>query len=184
MSKDVSFTPDTVAPAPPVFDLAAGYASEPGTTEPNATVSFGTITAPADRSGQFRIPTLLAVGNNNIALTTTAFAANTSLPANKSFTRVATTTSNEAALDWNNSVLTAITLDGSQPPVASRSLTMVSSAMYDAVNSVSGASSFLDVRVAAPLGSNDIAADNTLLDAAGSGTAGSKLTNSFTTVST
>jgi membrane-associated phospholipid phosphatase len=174
-SQDLSFTLDTQPPAAPVFDLAAGYAvpavggqttfrapSLAGTTEPGARVTLGTgptaITVTADSNGNFTLPdATLSPGANQVTLTATDAAGNTSTYT-KAITRIVPTTANQVAIDWDNATLNAIVLDASAPPVANRSLAMVSGAMYDAVNSVNGASSYLYVHVAAPASSSDIAA--------------------------
>src|SRR5262249_6775304 len=76
----------------------------------------------------------------------------------KSITRTAPATANQVALDWDAQVLGAIQQYASTPEYASRALAIVSAAMYDAENSVSGASNYLYIHVAAPTGSSDIAA--------------------------
>ena len=71
--------------------------------------------------------------------------------------RVAAPTTGDAALDWNRVALDAIRLDASAPPVATRALAMVSTAVSDALSAIDGTPS-LSVRLSAPAGTSPDAA--------------------------
>ena len=119
-------------------------------------MSGPTVVAASD--GSFSIPNVvLSLGDNELTLSATDLAGNSSTDA-KTVTRIAPISPGQVVLDWNNAALAAIQLDASTPEYASRALAMTHAAVYDAVNSVDGASSFLYVHVAASSGSSDVAA--------------------------
>ena len=172
-TKDVAFTLDTQAPVVPNFNLAPGFAVTTsattfrsvtlvGSSDPGimvSTTSSGTLaTTTTGADGSFQLANVvLSVGSNSITLTATDLAGNIST-ATKSISRTTPTTANQVALDWNTQVLNAIQQYASTPEYASRALAIVSAAMYDAENSVSGVSNYVYVHISAPVGSSDIAA--------------------------
>ena len=172
-TKDVAFTLDTQAPVVPNFNLAPGFAVTTsattfrsvtlvGSSDPGimvSTTSSGTVaTTTTAADGSFQLSNVvLSVGSNSITLTATDLAGNSST-ATKTISRTTPTTANQVALDWNTQVLNAIQQYASTPEYASRALAIVSAAMYDAENSVSGVSNYVYVHITAPAGSSDIAA--------------------------
>ncbi|MFZ4431140.1 MAG: Ig-like domain-containing protein, partial [Phycisphaerales bacterium] len=158
---------DTTPPSVPTWTLAAESDSAPlgdnattfrfvnlnGTgAEPGVRLDTGPGTRQftANSDGTFRITDLaLEAGDNTVTVRAIDAAGNVS-----TFARVIVrNVPNDAAspaFEWNNALLEASRLTGEAPPQASRSFAMVAAAMYDALNAVNGASSFLYARVAAP----------------------------------
>lgn len=165
---------DTLAPAEPQFSLDVDSDSAPigddsttyrsvtlvGKTEPSARIDVAPqgIVAFADLNGDFRIGgVVLSIGPNELKVTATDIAGNVA-----AFSRVITRTSPadtaEMANAWMTAMLEAIRLAASVPPVAGRAMAMVSTAMYDAVNSVNAASTAFLARVSSPSGASAPAA--------------------------
>jgi len=168
-TSDVSFTLDTAGPSQPVYDVQSEELVSPdtttyrsllvnGTSDPNSRISFGdSLTITADSSGQFQIPVTLDLGANNITVSATDPAGNVT-HFTRTITRVQSSSSDDVILDWDTTAQNAIVQDASAPPIASRAMAMMSGAIYDAVNAVDASSSFLFVKMTAPVGSSDVAA--------------------------
>ena len=108
-------------------------------------------TGTAGADGTFRVPdALLVPGANSLTLRAVDLAGNASPAATRSITRTEPQDPAQVALDWTAAMLDAVRVSGEAPPLASRNMAMVASAMYDAVNAVNGASSFLYARVPSP----------------------------------
>ena len=171
-SAPLSVTINTQPPAAPAFALST--ADDPtgsgqtmhnvvalvGQSSPGVQVSLASqnLTTTAGVDGTFTLHgAVLSLGADSLTLT-----ANNGIGAISTYTatvtRLAPQTANQVALDWNTQIVNAIQVDASTPEYASRSLAIVSAAMYDSENSVSGASSDLYVHIAAPANSSDIAA--------------------------
>jgi hypothetical protein len=165
-SDPLTLTIKTTAPKAPSFDLAAGTADlGPETTsagrvtligqsDPGVTLALvGTpLSALASGSGVFQIPGVaLAMGANTLTVRATDLAGNTS-SASLTVTRGAPGGPN-AVIVWNQAILSAIQLDATDPPHASRALAMVQSAVYDAVSAIAGTPSYY-VKLAAPAGAS------------------------------
>ena len=148
---DVAFTLDTSAPAGSA-NLAPGSATVSSTetsaasvtlvglTEPGAQVTLGSngpVTT-ANKSGAFQFTNVaLALGSNSVALHIVDRAGNAS-DINASITRDAATAAGDMVTTWDQNTLAAIATDASQATVASRTLAMEASAVYDAVNAIDG----------------------------------------------
>ena len=151
---DHVFTLDTLAPLSPTFDLAV--TSDTGTvgdhettaaivtvkgqtdaTTPIQLVGLGTSTL-SNGTGTFQLPDLaLAVGANAFTLRASDVAGNQS-DFSRTITRLAATQQADVVLTWNQTMLEAIRLDATPPPMASRGMAMVSLAMYDVINAIEG----------------------------------------------
>src|SRR5262249_31287928 len=140
-----AFTLDTTPPASPALDLGAGSASGDhqtsaarvvlvGQTDPNASVALvetGATTV-ANNAGVFQFTDVpVAEGTNVFHARASDVAGNTS-SATTTITRAAGTAQGDVVLFWNQAALDAIETDSSDPAVASRSLAIVQSAVYDA----------------------------------------------------
>jgi len=151
---DRTFPLDTVAPAVPTFDLAvtsdtgpvgdhetsAGIVTLRGQTDPTTAIQLvgSGLSTLSTGTGTFQLPALsLAVGANPLILRATDLAGNQS-EFTQIFTRLAATQQADVVLIWNQTMLEAIRLDASAPPIASRGMAMVSLAMYDALNAIDG----------------------------------------------
>src|SRR5205085_12403748 len=66
-------------------------------------------------------------------------------------------TQQDVVLRWNQATLDAIRLDASAPPMASRALAMVSTAIFDTVSAVEGTPGYL-VKLTPPAGASAEAA--------------------------
>ena len=123
-----------------------------GLTEPGVEVILdgtgqGTV---ADDAGRFAFTGVpLAQGTQTFTVHATDVAGN-SAALSCTITRVAIPAPQNAVLAWNNATLEAIRLDDSTPPVASRALAMVHSAIYDAVNAIAGSPTLYTSESAAP----------------------------------
>jgi membrane-associated phospholipid phosphatase len=166
-------TVDTVAPSEPSLDLdpvsdtppvgdgetTAEAANLVGHAEPGADVSLegANRAAIADGAGRFLFSDVpLALGGNSFAVRATDVAGN-STESGHTITRrpVASDSDQNAVLAWNKVTLDAIRLDASPPPVASRALAMVHSAIYDAVSAIDGLPGLYTSQTAAPGASAD-----------------------------
>ena len=169
-----TFTLDTIAPVAPTFNLSAtsdtGIAGDLetsvatvtliGTAEPGSrlTIQGTSLTTLASIAGTFQLPNVpLVVGSNPLTLVSSDLAGNTS-QALQSFTRLAQAAQSDVVLDWNHTLLEAIRLDATTPPMASRAMAMVSTAVYDSVSAVDGTPGFLIARTALPGTSAEAAA--------------------------
>jgi PAP2 superfamily/Domain of unknown function (DUF4214) len=125
-----------------------------GQTAPGAQLALdvdadGTIdasgTAAADGSFQFNI----SPGIGEIPL---------HLVATDAFRQTATAdlqvSHGDAVIDWNQTLLNAIRVDKTPPPVASRAMAMVQAAVYDAVNAIDGSHATYQISVSAPAGAS------------------------------
>jgi hypothetical protein len=170
---DVFFTLDTVSPTQPSLALSAGSDTEPvgdgqttadrvalvGQTDPTSLVtllSTGVATT-SSNLGTFQFSNvLLGVGDNEFTVRAEDVAGNAAQFATV-ITRLAGDAGSDVVIDWNRTVLEAIRLDASVPPVASRNLAMVHAAVYDSVNAIEGVSGHY-VSVFAPAGASLVAA--------------------------
>ena len=170
---DSAFTLDTGAPAFTGFGLSNADASNvaldetgaatvqlKGTAEAGATVTLAAqnLSAVAGAGGAFVLPGVaLGLGANALTLTATDAAGNAT-----SITRTITRTSTvqaDAVLEWNGIALRAVQLDVTDPPVATRTLAMVSLAQYDALAAIEGTPAYLvSLSVSGPVSSQAAAA--------------------------
>ena len=151
---DRILTLDTVAPLSPTFDLAltsdtgtlgdqqttAGIVTLKGLTDPTTSLQLigpGTTTL-SNGTGTFQLPDLaLSVGANAFTLRASDVAGN-HRDVTRTITRLAATQQADVVLTWNQTMLDAIRLDATPPPMASRGMAMVSLAMYDTINAIEG----------------------------------------------
>lgn len=110
-----------------------------GQTEANVTVTLQGIgtSITADNAGKFTFTDVpLILGDNSFTVNAQDIAGNTS-----TFTtiikRVAQDNS-DVVLDWNGILLNAIYEDKTTPPVASRNMAITQTAVFDAINSITG----------------------------------------------
>jgi membrane-associated phospholipid phosphatase len=168
----VEFTLDRAAPAAPAFDLSAGSDTDAagdrrtaaarvtlvGHTDPltAVTLSTGAVTV-SDAAGAFHFPDVdLAAGANPLTAAV-ADAAGNAATFSGGVERTGAVVSGDAVLDWNQTLLDAIRLDASAPPVAARNMALVQGAVYDAVSAVEGTPGYF-ARIAAPAGAAPAAA--------------------------
>ena len=154
---NVIFRLDTQAPSGASFgissaDALAGDTSKTsativslsGNAEAGATITLAAqgLSSTAGGNGSFQLPGVaLASGDNSITLKITDAAGN-SQTISRTLTRVAAVQS-DAVLDWISVALTAIQLDVTDPPVATRVLAVQSIAVYDALAAIQGTPAFL-----------------------------------------
>jgi hypothetical protein len=152
-----AFILDTAAPAFVGFGLSvsdasnaaldetsAGTAQITGHAEAGAAIRLGTqnIEVLAGAGGAFVMPGVsLAPGANALTLTATDAAGNATTLL-RTLTRTAAVQS-DAVLEWNEIALHAVQLDVTDPPVATRTLAMVSLAQYDALAAIDGTPAYL-----------------------------------------
>ena len=170
---NVSFTLDTKAPTLPSFDLAAtdqlGTQGNPLTQSAQATLVGSTQAGDkvtllntsqatvANTAGAFQFGNVaLQEGVNNLAVQITDAAGNTST-FGLSVTRIAASSSGNAAIQWNQVILNAIETDASTPEYASRALAIESIAVMNAVNALNGTPGYL-YNLTAPADANANAA--------------------------
>ncbi|WP_374090612.1 Ig-like domain-containing protein [Methylomicrobium lacus] len=153
--KIVTFTLDTQAPTGSQFGVSSadavngddGKATSAivvlrGTAEVGSTVSLGDIRAVVGGSGTFTLPGVaLALGDNTINLNVTDAAGNTS-SLSRTITRIEQAQT-DAVLIWNDIALRAIQLEVTDPPVATRTLAMLSLAQYDTLAAIEGSPAYL-----------------------------------------
>src|SRR5207245_1325785 len=97
-------------------------------------------TTTSNNQGTFQFNNVpLADGANTFHVRATDALGNSSTAA-AIITRTASTSQANVVLFWNQAALGAIQADSSNPAVASRSLAIVQSSVYDAVNAVEGQS--------------------------------------------
>ncbi|WP_413925129.1 Ig-like domain-containing protein [Candidatus Accumulibacter phosphatis] len=151
------FTLDTAAPTFTGFGLSvsdatnaaldettAGSVLLKGSAEAGAAIRFAAqdIEVVAGAGGAFVMPGVaLALGANELTLTASDAAGNTT-----TFDRTLTRTvavQADAVLEWNDLALRAVQLDVTDPPVATRTLAMVSLAQYDALAATEGTPAYL-----------------------------------------
>ena len=154
---ELAFTLDTQAPTGTSFavssvDALAGDTSQTaasvvtivGQTDPGASVALTdqNLRVVADGRGVFQMPGVaLALGANALQLAVTdagGLSANVASP----LTRVAQTQA-DAVLQWIDIALQAIQRDVTDPPVATRTLALLSLAQYDTVAAIDGTPAFL-----------------------------------------
>ena len=152
-----SFTLDTQAPTGAAIGLAsadalngndaqtsAAIATLRGTAEPGSTVSLAgqDLSALVGANGSFQLPGVaFAVGDNTLSFTVADVAGNTQTISRTIVRSVQVQA--DAVLAWNNIALRAIQLDVTDPPVATRTLAMISLAQYDALAAIEGTPAFL-----------------------------------------
>ena len=151
---DRIFTLDTAAPLSPTFDLAltsdtgtvgdqetsVGVVTLKGQTDPTTSVQLvgPGISTLSTGTGTFQLPNLaLAIGANPFTFRASDVAGNQS-EFSRIITRLAATQQADVVLTWNQTLIEAIRLDATPPPVASRGMAMVSLAMYDTINAIEG----------------------------------------------
>jgi|GEM_PF-187621 len=153
--KIVTFTLDTQAPTGSQFGVSSADAVNGddskatsaivvlrGTAEVGSTVSFGDIRAVVGGAGTFSLPGVtLALGNNTISLNVTDAAGNTG-SLSRTITRIEQAQT-DAVLIWNDIALRAIQLEVTDPPVATRTLAMLSLAQYDTLAAIEGSPAYL-----------------------------------------
>ena len=168
----IGFTLDTIPPAQPTLALAAadresgsslattdGQVTLVGKSDPNITVAIvgASMTAQTTSTGAFQFPNLpLSLGDNPLAVVAIDAAGNTS-QFQATVHRDSATAGANQVIYWNQVQLQAIENDASTPEYASRGLAMVSSAVYDAVNSIDGTPAYY-VSLKAPDGASADAA--------------------------
>ncbi len=183
----LDFTLDTTPPSASGFMLDSLYDSAPigdsrtsfgsvdliGQTEANATVTLKTrkesanASVIADAQGKFRFSQVaLAVGDNSFTVKSVDLAGNTRSQTNT--IRRVTQDSSDVVLDWNGVLLNAVYTDKTAPPLASRNMAIVQTAVFDAVNSFANTYQNYHFTGAAPTGASleaaaAAAAYNTLL---------------------
>jgi Bacterial Ig-like domain len=168
---DFTFTLDTTPPVEPVLRLnpisdstssnnlqtTEATVTLIGQTEANATILLQETnsTTTADASGNFQfIGVHLNLGANALSLRIMDVAGNTSV-----FTETITRDrKNDVVLDWNATLLNAIKIDSTAPPLASRNMAMVHTAIYDAVNAIAKNYSVYHVDAQAPAETSSAAA--------------------------
>ncbi|NMQ04207.1 hypothetical protein E4Q08_02485 [Candidatus Accumulibacter phosphatis] len=158
----VAFTLDTQAPAAPTFGLSpasdtgtlgdgdteAARVTLVGTGEANSDLllvdsgTSGSSSVVVNNQGSFFLPDVaLTLGDNAFtlrAIDAAGNAAETRLVLHRS----ASQASSDAVLQWDAIALSAIRLDASAPPVATRALAMLSIAVLDTVNAFEGTPGF------------------------------------------
>lgn len=115
-----------------------------GITEARAMVKLGDQTAIADSNGTFILSNVaLTLGNNNIVLNISDAAGNTS-NVSRTIVRIEQQqVQSDVVLDWNNIALQAIQNDVTDPPLASRTLAILSLAQYDTLAAIQGTPAYL-----------------------------------------
>jgi len=126
-----------------------------GQTVPGAKVQMKvgskTVTGHADRNGEYQLAMPLKPGTYQVkvkALDTRGDVASTSMSA----------TMGDAVLAWENTMINVIKSDVANVGLASRTMAMVSGAIYDAVNDIERTGSVYKINVAAPAGASASAA--------------------------
>ncbi|MFN6154763.1 Ig-like domain-containing protein [Anabaena sp. AL09] len=135
------FILDTLFDSAPIGDSQTTFEKVNliGQTEANATVTLqGTqISTTADGAGKFKlIDVPLTLGDNPLNVNAKDIAGNTS-----TFTTIIKRVSqdnSDVVLDWNATLLNAIYTDKTTPPVASRNMAIAQTAVFDAINSITG----------------------------------------------
>jgi membrane-associated phospholipid phosphatase len=168
-SYDIAFTLDTTAPTlseltlppsdstPNVKQTTSAIDTLVGQTEANASVNLqGTdLSTTADENGQFQFSDMaLAVGENQFIVQATDKAGNTNTVTN-TITRLP---ESDVVLDWNATLLKAVQVDKTAPPLAAHNMAMVHAAVYDAVNDITRTHSIYHADVPAPEGASPEAA--------------------------
>ncbi|MCM8621019.1 MAG: Ig-like domain-containing protein, partial [Candidatus Accumulibacter sp.] len=151
------FTLDTAAPAFTGFGLSLSDATNAaldetsaatvqlkGNAEAGATIRLDAqdIEVLAGAGGAFVLPSVaLALGANDLTLTASDAAGNTT-SFDRTLSRNAAVQA-DAVLEWNAIARRAVQLDVTDPPVATRTLAMVSLAQYDALAAIEGTPAYL-----------------------------------------
>jgi membrane-associated phospholipid phosphatase len=134
----LGFMLDSLFDSAPIGDARTTFAAVDliGQTEANTTVTIKETGASltADAQGKFRFTNVaLTLGDNSFTINAIDLAGNTRSQIG-SIKRV-DKDNNDVILDWNANLLNAIYTDKTAPPVASRNMAIVQSAVFDAVNS-------------------------------------------------
>jgi hypothetical protein len=139
----------------------AGRVNLIGQTDSGATVSLSAVStavaaALASNAGTFQFANVPLVFGDNI------FTARATDPAGNTrdfglTIRLIVEARQDVVLRWNQATLDAIRLDASAPPVATRALAMVSTAIFDSVSAIEGTPGFL-VKLVPPAGASAEAA--------------------------
>jgi hypothetical protein len=108
-------------------------------------------------SGVFQFPDVDLTSGDNALSTEAKDARGNTSSFSLTITRVPATPTGDPVLDWNHTLLEAIRLDDSAPPVAARNLAIVQGAVYDAVSSIQGTAGYF-VHLATPAGTSAPAA--------------------------
>ncbi|MEA5620007.1 ScyD/ScyE family protein [Cronbergia sp. UHCC 0137] len=170
---NLEFNLDTLAPQTPGFILDTLFDSAPignsqttfttvkllGETEANTTVTLEGIgtSITADTAGKFRFDNvLLTLGDNSFTVNAKDTAGNSS-----TFTTIIKRVDQEdsdVVLDWNATLLNAIYEDKTTPPIASRNMAITQTAVFDAINSITGTYENYHFTGTAPTGASPEAA--------------------------
>src|SRR5262249_18448633 len=130
-----------------------------GLADPNISLSLLGTTAGtvASNTGLFQFPDVrLALGPNPLTVrATNRFGRSADFTL--TIQRVMPPVRRNAVWTWNEYLLDAVRLDASPPPVASRAMAMVHTAILDAVNAIQGTPAYA-VRLTAPVGASAEAA--------------------------
>ncbi len=155
---DLKFTLDTTAPTKPTIVLAAATDSGnlgddrtnfatvtlTGTADANTQLQIletlagtnpqpVTRTVTTDASGNYQLTGVdLSFGINQFAVSATDVAGNT-ITTTRSIRQIA---KDDAVITWNQIMLNAIAVGKTAPPVASRAMAIVETAVFDAVNNI------------------------------------------------
>ena len=151
------FSLDPSTDTPPIGDGQTSFrlATFSGTAEAGSRLSINGLpngpTATDNSAGQFAragVP-WASRGPNAVPLRSPDGAGNGAPPAGN-VTRIAPAGDASFIYTWIEHAMTATIMGASSPPMTSRNLAIASTAMYDAINAVQGASAYFAVRVDAP----------------------------------
>jgi membrane-associated phospholipid phosphatase/methionine-rich copper-binding protein CopC len=134
----LGFMLDSLFDSAPIGDSQTTFATVNilGQTEANATVTIKETGASvtADAQGKFKLTGVaLALGDNSFTVNSIDLAGN--VRSQTGIIKRVETANSDVVLDWNANLLNAIYTDKTAPPVASRNMAIVESAVFDAVNS-------------------------------------------------
>ncbi|GCL35462.1 hypothetical protein SR1949_05570 [Sphaerospermopsis reniformis] len=135
------FMLDTILDSAPIGDSRTTFTNVKliGQTEANTTVKLQGIgtSITTDATGKFNFTNVeLALGDNSFTVNAQDIAGNTS-----TFTTIIKRVeqdNGDVVLDWNATLLNAIYEDKTTPPVASRNMAITQTAVFDAINTITG----------------------------------------------
>ncbi|WP_217385551.1 Ig-like domain-containing protein [Dolichospermum sp. UHCC 0259] len=157
----VGFMLDTLFDSAPIGDSRTTYDTVNllGQTDANATVTLqqtGASTT-ADTAGKFKFTGVsLTLGDNSFTVNSTNTAGNKG-----QFTTIIKRVdqdNSDVVLDWNATLLNAIYEDKTAPPIASRNMAITQTAVFDAINSITGTYENYHFTGTAPTGASPEAA--------------------------
>ena len=164
-STPLSVEIDTIAPTVPNFILDPNFDTAPigdsrtrknsvtliGQSDADLSLQLqptGSITT-TNTNGQFEFTNIpLVLGENALTVQVVDTAGNQST-FTKNITRL-TNDGTDSVIDWNANLLNAVRIDRTAPPLASRNMAMVHTAIYDAVNAISKTYQVYHVDTVAP----------------------------------